>query len=308
MMGFQEEATEHIPVMMTEILEHSLVRPGCKIIDGTLGGGGHALELLKRAQPGGMLLGVDWDDEVLENTRQRFAAYSDCTRFHHGNFAELDIFMNREGWDSADIICLDLGLSSFHLDGKIAAERGFGFNVEAPLDMRFDKRLRHTAEYFVNRLPQEELEQVFSEYGEERFSGRIARIICETRQKKRLSTTAELADLVRRAYPAACRHKSRIDPATRVFQALRILVNDELNSLENGLSRAVAALAGGGRLLVIAFHSLEDRIVKVAFKDFALKGLGVIITKKPLAPSDAEMELNRRSRSAKLRVFERSRK
>lgn len=286
-------------------------RPGGIYIDGTLGGGGHASAILAAAQPGGRLLGIDADPAALAAARARFAAAGlpdEAYVFEHGRFAEMADLATKRGIAGVDGILLDLGVSSHQLD---TPERGFSFGSDGPLDMRLDPTRGPTAADLVNGLEERELADLIYRYGEERGSRRIARLIVERRAQRPFSTTSELAALVARAIGRGGRE--RIHPATRTFQALRIAVNAELDQLEAALPQAVELLRPGGRLAVISFHSLEDRIVKQFFR--AESGYGgsanerpvrlSIVTKKPVEATEAEARDNPRARSAKLRVAER---
>jgi len=281
----------HQPVLLAETMELLAVRPGGFYVDGTVGLGGHAAEILQRSAPDGRLLGLDRDGETLALAAERLAAFGERAALRQADFRELPELAEGRG---ADGIVLDLGISSAQLDDP---ERGFSFQADGPLDMRTDRRFGETAAEIVNRMPERELADLLYALGEEPASRRIARAIVEARRSTRIRTTLELAAIVRRAAP-----KSRpgLHPATRTFQALRIRVNRELEGLGDALSRIAKTLAPGGRLSVIAFHSLEDREVKNAFRALAAEGFAVL-TKKPLRPAPAEVRENPRSRSARLR-------
>lgn len=266
---------------------------GSRYIDGTLGSGGHARGILEQSEPDGMLLGLDRDAEALERARSNLADFGDRAELIQASFAEIPEIHASLNWPPIQGVLLDLGLSSEQLGH---ADRGFSFRSEGPLDMRYDRRQDLQASDLINYGAQRELEQILREYGEEWRSRRIASAIVDARP---IRTTSELAQIVS---AASGRAGGRIHPATRVFQALRIAVNDELATLEHGLSAALEVLAQHGRLVVIAFHSLEDRIVKRFFREE--ENLR-IITKKPIRPSQSEVERNPRSRSARLRVAER---
>ncbi len=284
--------TYHTSVLLQETIESLQIRAGNKYIDGTLGGGGHTLEIVKR---GGRVLGLDVDEDALEFVRSKII---DNLVLVKGNFKDVDILARENGFEKVSGILMDLGVSSHHFD---TPNRGFSFAKDGPLDMRMDRDLQVNAADLVNVLTKSELTELFTKFGEERFTRSIVSHIVEARKAKRIESTAELADIVRHAVPFS---KKGINPATQVFQALRIAVNDELNSLIEALPNAVDLLESKGRLVVISFHSLEDRIVKRSFLEFEEKGLGTIITKKPIVPTDEEIEQNSRSRSSKLRVFE----
>ena len=283
----------HEPVMVAEVLGVLSPTPGKLICDATCGTGGHAEAILSR---GATLVGLDKDPQALELARGRLARFGDRVRLIHTDFRDLRAVLAEAGIRRLDGVLFDLGLSSLQLDSPA---RGFSFREEAPLDMRMDPSRPLTAGELVNRLPQEELARILWEYGEERYARRIARAIVRARDKAPIESTTELARLVARCYPPG-RH--RIHPATRTFQALRIAVNDELSALEEGLAQALDLLRPGGVVCVIAFHSLEDRIVKRMFRDRAETGRLEIITKKPLRPSPQEVAKNPRARSAKLRA------
>ncbi len=289
----------HVSVLLRQTIELLNVQPEKKYIDGTLGGAGHTALILEH---GGKVLGIDQDQDALNYVAKKFKAGKHTIGkeliLAKGNFKDIDVLAKEHGFENVAGILLDLGISSHHVD---AAERGFSFMKEAPLDMRMDQELGVRASDLVNALTKNELFELFTKLGEERFSRSIVESIIRTRQIKRIETTTELAEIIRRAVPSS---PKGIHPATKVFQALRIAVNDELNSVREVLPKAIPLLATGGRLAVISFHSLEDRIVKRAFLDFEEKGFGKIITKKPVIPTQEEIAENSRSRSSKLRVFE----
>lgn len=284
----------HQPVLLAEALELLAVRPGGRYVDGTVGLGGHAEAVLQASAPSGSLLGVDRDSEALQAAGERLRPFGDRVRLEHGDYREIPRLL---GEDQADGILLDLGVSSLQLD---ASDRGFSFRAQGPLDMRMDRSHGQTAEELVNRLPERELADIIYRYGEERASRRIARAIVEARRRGRIATTTELANLVRGA--AGRSRRPGLDPATRTFQALRIQVNRELEGLADCLRRLADCLAPAGRLVVIAFHSLEDREVKQTFRDLAGRGFG-LLTKKPLSPAEAEVARNPRAHSARLRAL-----
>jgi len=284
-------------VLREESLELLAVGAGGFYVDGTVGMGGHAVEILTRSGPSGRLLGIDRDADALALARERLAGFGDRVRLHHGDYREIPELLDGE---AADGILLDLGVSSLQLD---TPERGFSFQREGPLDMRMDQSQGRTAADLVNRLREADLADVIYRYGEERASRRIARAIAHARQRATIETTTELASIVRRAMGG--RRRGQIDPATRTFQALRIAVNSELE----GLGAALVALSGclkpGGRLVAIAFHSLEDREVKHTFKDMGRQGFR-LLTKKPVRPGENELSANPRARSARLRALEKA--
>jgi len=287
----------HEPVLLRETLELLAVSPGGSYADGTVGLGGHAAEVLRRSAPDGRLLGVDRDSEALELARERLAEFGTRVRLAHADWRDLPALLGEERPQG---VLLDLGVSSLQLD---TPARGFSFRADGPLDMRMDRTGGPTAAEVVNRMPEAELADVLYRLGEEHASRRIARAIVRARQRVHLRTTGELAELVR---GAAGRPRGRgLDPATLTFQALRIYVNRELEGLRPALEAIAARLAPGGRLAVIAFHSLEDREVKNAFRDLA-RGDYRLLTRKPLRPSDEEVARNPRARSARLRGLERA--
>jgi 16S rRNA (cytosine1402-N4)-methyltransferase len=290
----------HVPVLLAEVLAGLSPRPGGRYIDGTLGGGGHAAAVLEASGPDGRVLGIDVDPAALAAARAGLASFGERFTLARGNFRDIGALALAHGFDPASGVLLDLGVSSHQLD---TPERGFSFQADAPLDMRLDPQGAITAADLVNELPEAELADVIYRYGEERASRRIARLIAEARRRGRIATTGELAALVARALGG--RH-GKIHPATRTFQALRIAANQELESLELALPQAVELLERGGRLAVISFHSLEDRIVKLFLRAEADAGRVRIITKKPVVAGAEEARANPRSRSAKLRIAERT--
>jgi len=296
--GKVKERVVHEPVLLREVLEYLNLAPGRKIIDCTLGGGGHAEAILERISPGGKLIGIDRDDEALKAALARLERFKDSVILRKGNFRDLGSILSTLGIGEFDGFLFDLGLSSLQLEAK---ERGFSIKLDGPLDMRMDREDPINARFIVNRLSEIELETIIRKYGEERFSKKIAKEIIRERP---IETTGELADIVHRTVPGWMR-RYKIDPATRTFQALRIAVNDELESLKSALPEALRYTKKGGRICVIAYHSLEDRIVKNAFRDYAKAGKAVLVTKKPIIAARQEVIDNPRSRSAKLRVLER---
>ena len=285
----------HEPVLLAETLELLAVRPGGFWVDGTVGAGGHAAEILRRSAPDGRLLATDRDAEALAAAAQTLAPFGERARLLQADYRELPALLE----EPPDGILLDLGVSSLQLD---RAERGFSLKSDGPLDMRMDQRGGITAADVVNRLPEAELADIIYRYGEERASRRIARRIVETRRRSPFRRTVELAEVVR---GAARRPRGRgIDAATLTFQALRIHVNQELEGLGDVLASLARRLAPGGRLVVIAFHSLEDREVKQSFRSLAAAGFR-LLTRKPLRPGEDEVRRNPRSRSARLRAVER---
>jgi 16S rRNA (cytosine1402-N4)-methyltransferase len=267
-------------------------------VDATLGGGGHASEILKRTAPDGVVIGMEWDEDALSEARNALLPFGDRAKIFRENFVHLSDLMKAE---SVDGMLFDLGLSSIQVEN---GERGFSFRGEGPLDMRMDQRMHHTAAHFINRLSSEEIEYTLSHYGEERWAKRIARAIVWERERDPIRTTQALRNIVHRAIPRRF-HSRRIDPATRTFQAFRIRVNEELENLGKILETGWKTLKRGGRICIISFHSLEDRMVKEAFRKLEKQGEMRILTKKPVTPSEEEQGRNPRSRSAKLRCAER---
>ncbi len=290
----------HESVLPDEVLEWLRPASGKVFVDGTLGLGGHAERLLERLGDDGLLVGIDKDEAALAETRKRLEKFGDRLMILHDDFRNIASLLTEAGKTRVDGMLLDLGVSSLQLD---APEKGFSFRAKGPLDMRMDARQRLTAKDIVNAYSAADLENILYEYGEERFARRIASRIVEARISKPFESTADLEALVFHAMPRSHRYGS-IHPATRTFQALRIAVNDELGALRDFLSQALSLLVDGGRLAIISFHSLEDRIVKNAFRAWQDGHAGKILTKKPIGPGEAEVARNPRARSAKLRVFE----
>ncbi len=305
----------HRPVLLHECIEALAIRPDGIYLDGTLGRGGHSEEIAKRLSDKGRLLCIDRDRQALEEAGRRLAPWADRITFLHGNFADLDALMDRAGVAAADGMLFDLGVSSPQLDDP---ERGFSYMHDAPLDMRMDRDDALTAWTVVNQWPREEIRRVLSQYGEERYAGPIAAAIDKARQKAPIETTGQLVEVIRGALPAAALREKQ-HPAKRSFQGIRIAVNDELASVSRMLQAAIPRLNPGGRLAVISFHSLEDRIVKSELAA-AAKGCTCppefpvcvcgktpqvkLVTRKPILPGEDELEENPRARSAKLRVAE----
>ena len=306
----------HRPVLLHECIEALAIRPDGIYLDGTLGRGGHSEEIAKRLSDKGRLLCIDRDRQALEEAGRRLAPWADRITFLHGNFADLDALMDRAGVAAADGMLFDLGVSSPQLDDP---ERGFSYMHDAPLDMRMDRDDALTAWTVVNQWPREEIRRVLSQYGEERYAGPIAAAIDKARQKAPIETTGQLVEVIRGALPAAALREKQ-HPDKRSFQGIRIAVNDELASVSRMLQAAIPRLNPGGRLAVISFHSLEDRIVKSELAA-AAKGCTCppefpvcvcgktpqvkLVTRKPVLPGEDELEENPRARSAKLRVAER---
>ncbi|MFH1833056.1 MAG: 16S rRNA (cytosine(1402)-N(4))-methyltransferase RsmH [Candidatus Levyibacteriota bacterium] len=286
----------HTPVLLKEIVDFLGVSKGKKYIDATLGGGGHTFEILKC---GGTVLGIDVDQDAIDYVKSKIN--EEKLVLVKGNFKDIDKIAHSKGFNNVSGIIFDLGVSSFQLEKD---SRGFSFQKEGPLDMRMDPSGASgqvKAADLINALTKGELYELFTKLGEERFARTISNDICRARRVKPIETTSELAGIIRKRG-----FLKKIDPATRVFQALRIAVNDELNNLKEALPKAIGLLEKGGLLEVISFHSLEDRIVKNCFQQFQKEGLGNVLIKKPIVPSNEEQKINRRSRSAKLRVFKRN--
>lgn len=297
----------HIPVMLKEVISYLNIRPGSWYIDSNLGGGGHTKGILNK---GGKVLGIDLDPDAIRETAKNFnlklqtangylLASSEKLILYQSNFSNLEQIANDLKIAPVFGVLFDLGVSTHQLE---TAERGFSFNIDAPLDMRMDPNLTVTASDLIDGLHEGELAELFWKLGEERFAKPIARKINQVRQERKIKTTNELAQVI-----LSVRHRTPADrthPATRIFQALRIAVNDELNSLKAALPQALKVLAPGGRIIVISFHSLEDRIVKDFFQSEQKNGTVKIITKKPTTPTETEVEENPRSRSGKLRAAE----
>jgi len=306
----------HLSVMPDEVMALLQPRPGGIYLDGTLGGGGHAALIAKLCgSENGMVIGIDQDREALEAAGQRLAEFGPTVRLVHGNFADLDRHLDALGVAALDGFILDLGVSSHQLD---SGGRGFSFQQDASLDMRMDASSGETAADLVNELPEQELERIIRDYGEERWAKRIAAFIVKARGEQAILTTLQLTDVIKGAIPRA-KWEERIHPATRTFQALRIAVNRELERLEQGLRAALDRLKPGGRGVVISFHSLEDRIVKHIFREYATgcicprqlpvctcgqKPRVKVLTGRPVTATETETDRNPRARSAKLRAVE----
>ena len=306
---------QHKSVLLQECIDALNIRPDGIYLDGTLGCAGHSSQIARRLTEGGRLIGVDRDRTALAAAKERLAPYADRVTLVHSNFAEIDAILDSLGIPAVDGMLFDLGVSSPQLDD---ASRGFSYMADAPLDMRMDKDDALTAGAVVNTWPQGELRRILYDYGEERYAPQIAAAICRAREKAPVETTLELVDIIRSAMPAqALREKQH--PAKRSFQAIRIAVNDELGAVSRMMQAAVGRLNPGGRLAVITFHSLEDRIVKSEMQQAARgctcppefpvcvcgkKPLVKLVTRKPIVSGPAELEENPRARSAKLRVAE----
>ncbi|MBQ9827655.1 MAG: 16S rRNA (cytosine(1402)-N(4))-methyltransferase RsmH [Lachnospiraceae bacterium] len=306
---------DHIPVMLQETLQGLNIRPDGIYVDGTVGGAGHSLEIAKRLNENGRLIGIDQDEEAVETASERLKGFANASVVR-SNYIHMRDVLWQQNIERVDGILLDLGVSSHQLDD---AERGFSYNQDAPLDMRMDQRKEMTAGDIVNTYDESELYHIIRDYGEDRFAKNIAKHIVIRRNEKPIETTLELADIVKAAIPAKFREKGG-NPAKRTFQAIRIELNRELDVLREGLTDMLDLLNDNGRICVITFHSLEDRIVKEIFKnaedpctcppEFPVcvcgkKPLGRMITRRVITPSEEELATNKRSSSAKLRVFER---
>jgi 16S rRNA (cytosine1402-N4)-methyltransferase len=290
-----EPSSVHVPVLLEQVLHWLAPQPGAVLVDGTLGGAGHSRALAAAVGKDGLVVGIDRDPAAIRAAKEPLRRLP--VRLAQANFCDLPEVLEQLEIDKVDGVLLDLGLSSDQLADRT---RGFSFSSDGPLDLRYDTMSGQPAHRLISRLSVEHLTQLISAYGEERYSPRIARAIVERRRRQPIETAADLAELVRQCVPAT--RGQRIDPATRTFQALRIAVNDELKSLEIALRRIPDCLRPGGRLVIISFHSLEDRRVKDAFRaDPRLK----VLTRKPVCPEEKELAENPRSRSAKLRAAER---
>ncbi|MGE5173175.1 MAG: 16S rRNA (cytosine(1402)-N(4))-methyltransferase RsmH [Betaproteobacteria bacterium] len=304
----------HKPVLLREAVDLLAPRPGGIYVDGTLGGGGHAAEILNRSAPDGVLIGLDRDPEAIERCRKSLAKYGDRVIIRHANYRDLPSVLSALGFDEVDGVLLDLGLSWFHVK---TPERGFSFQIDGPLDMRMDTSRPQTAADLVNRLSRDELVKIIREYGEERRAGAVARAIERARVRRPITSTVQLAEIVASAFPPY--PPRRIHPATLTFQALRIAVNDEIGALREGASRIIGLLKPGGRFAVITFHSLEDRVVKQTFATAAKgcvcppklpvcscgrKPVVKVLTPRPITAGQDEVAQNPAARSAKLRAAE----
>ena len=308
---------DHKPVLLNECIENLNIKDDGIYVDGTLGGAGHSANILKKLKKGALLVGIDQDEIALEVARERLKSVGSEARviICNTNFENIKKVLLENGIEQVDGILLDIGVSSYQLD---EGDRGFSYQKDAPLDMRMDRKNELTAEYIVNEYTKEELRRVISRYGEEKWASRIADFVVSARKEKRISTTFDLVNIIKKAIPKAFRLDGP-HPAKRTFQALRIEVNDELGVLERVIDDAVSVLRPKGRLEIITFHSLEDRIVKTKFmamknpcecpKEFPVCICGKrpivnIITKKPIVPTREEVDYNPRARSAKLRIVE----
>ena len=291
----------HHPVMLNEVLEYLRPSAGMTVIDCTVGTAGHSLALMERISPGSRLIGIDRDEESLGIAAQRLQAYSGSFDLAYSNFLDIDKAAASFGVSGAGAILMDLGISTYQLSNP---QRGFSFQNDGPLDMRLDRNSYISAYDLVNNLNEDEISSLLRNFGQERWHNRIASLLVRERQKTPIATTRQLSDIVIRAIPGRFRHQ-RLHPATRTFQAVRIAVNRELEVLGTAVTKAVELLDKGGRICVISFHSLEDRTIKLVFRELASAGKIDIITQKPLTPTSSEVRDNPPSRSAKLRVAER---
>lgn len=306
---------KHKSVLLDECIENLKIRKDCVYVDGTLGGGGHSYHILKALNGTGMLIGIDRDTDALQAASEKLKEFSNFKTVHD-NHANIKNILERLELSGVDGILLDLGVSSYQLD---EANRGFSYMHDAKLDMRMNREDELSAYEVVNNYSEEKLFRIFVDYGEEKFSRSIARKICQKRESKPIETTFELVDIIKSAMPSKALNEKQ-HPAKRVFQAIRIEVNQELEKLKQAVEDSILSLNDGGRLCIITFHSLEDKIVKHAYEEMegrctcppnfpvcvcGYKSYGKIINKKPITSSDEELEENPRARSAKLRVFER---
>ena len=308
---------KHTSVLLEETIENLDIKADGIYVDGTLGGGGHSYEICKRLGDGGRLIGIDQDAAAIEAGTKRLEPFSDKVTVVRSNYCDMHQVLDGLGIPAVDGIVLDLGVSSYQLD---TADRGFSYREDAPLDMRMDQRQTLTARDIVNEYSEMKLYQIIRDYGEDKFAKNIAKHIVAARQQKPIETTLELAEIIKRAIPMKVRAVGG-HPAKRTFQAIRIELNHELEVLQNSIDDMISLLNDGGRLCIITFHSLEDRIVKSIFRknenpcecppSFPVcvcgkVSQGKVVTRKPILPSAEELEVNSRSKSAKLRIFERS--
>jgi len=304
---------KHKPVLLEECIDGLNIKPDGIYVDGTLGGAGHSSQILKRLSDKGMLIGIDRDTDALKAAKEKLKEYSNV-KFIHGNHDDIKNLLKENGIEKVDGILLDLGVSSYQID---EASRGFSYMANASLDMRMDKSQELTAEYVVNNYTEEELVKILTLYGEERFAKQIVLNIIKERIKKKIETTEELVNIIKKSIPLSKQNDGH--PAKRTFQAIRIEVNDEIKPLVNTVKDCIDVLNNDGRLCIITFHSLEDRCVKQAYIDAegvctcpkdlpycvcGCKSFGKIVNKKPIIASKEEQESNSRSKSAKLRIFQ----
>ena len=307
---------KHKSVLLYETVDEWNIKPDGIYVDGTLGGGGHSYEIAKRLSEGGRLIGIDQDEDAIKAASKRLEPYMDRVTIVRNNYCNMDKVLDELGIDKVDGIMLDLGVSSYQLD---AADRGFTYNVDTALDMRMDQRQEITAKDIVNEYSEFDLYRIIRDYGEDRFAKNIAKHIVAARQEKPIETTFELNDIIKAAIPMKVRATGG-HPSKRTYQAIRIELNKELEVLENSIDMMIDRLKPEGRLCIITFHSLEDRIVKTRFRNnenpctcppsfpacvCGKVPKGRVITRKPVVPTDEEINENSRSKSSKLRVFER---
>lgn len=305
----------HQPVLLHEVIEGLKIQPDCDLVDGTLGGGGHSYLMLKKSSPKGRLMGIDRDKEAIAAAKKRLEEFGDRVTFIHDNFKNIKKIFYINGWSKAYGALIDLGVSSYQIDNKL---RGFSYMQEGPLDMRMDTQEAITAKDIVNNASKEELTYLISKYGEERWAARIAEFIVNCRKEKEIGSTQELVSIIEKAIPKKARDANS-HPAKRTFQALRIATNKEIEGLEGAINDFVDILHPGGRLAIISFHSLEDRIVKNTFRNLASKCICPpklpvcicnkkskvkIINNKSITASEKELRENPRAKSARLRIVE----
>ena len=309
---------KHKSVLLFETIDNLNIRPDGIYVDGTLGGGGHSFQILKNLGDGGRLIGIDQDEDALKAAGERLAIFGDKVTTVRSNYCHMKQVLHNLGIEKVSGIVLDLGVSSYQLDEP---ERGFTYREDVPLDMRMDRRNPKTAKNIVNEYSEMELFRIIRDFGEDKFAKNIAKHIVAAREKKEIETTGELIEIIKAAIPAKVRATGG-HPAKKTFQAIRIELNQELEVLQNSLDEMIDILEDGGRICIITFHSLEDRIVKTIYKTnenpctcpshfpvcvCGKKPKGKVITRKPIVPSDEELEYNSRAKSSKLRVFERIR-
>ncbi len=307
--GIQEGKLFHTPVLVDAVLQFLITNPSGIYVDGTVGGGGHSEAILKHLDKDGKLIGIDRDKDAVAYCQNRFSSYAGQVQILHGELAEIDHLLTEIGVEQIDGLLLDLGVSSYQID---VPERGFSYLLDAPLDMRMDRSKGKTARDIVNNYPEQQLADIFFQYGEERYGRRIAREIIKERKKKPIESTKELSDLIRKIIP----HRWQIKTLSRVWQALRIEVNDELEQLRIGLKQIFPLLKSGGRIVVLSYESLTDRMVKRFFRgeepSFSKKEIGIldslfsfrVLTRRVVRPTEEEIKRNSRARSAKLRAAE----
>ncbi len=307
----------HVPVLLDEVMDGLNLQPSGIYVDGTLGGAGHSSQIAARLTEGGRLIGIDQDRDAITAASRRLEAFGDMVTIVHDNYEHIPQILQQLGISSVNGILLDIGVSSYQLDNP---ERGFSYNSDEPLDMRMDQESPVTAADIVNERSQEELTRILRDYGEERYAANIARRIVQERESRPFTTTGDLVRVIRASVPMKMQEKYG-NPCKRSFQAIRIACNRELDVLQDSIDQLIDLLAPGGRLCIITFHSLEDRIVKNAFRrnenpctcppEFPVcvcgkKSKGKVITRKPIVPSENELERNKRAASSKLRVFEKA--